>query len=96
MMCNSPQAAASCSHSSGSSGGVGPEPQDDAVNSQWTYHARAVLPLRGNAAFHNRRSNYPAPSCEGGLGGKVPSLTNDLLMKLSSSDTLFRVNRVSL
>ncbi len=75
-----PEAEASCSSSGGSS------------STQWIYQVsdpalwgainedtRAVLIDRGPAAFHNRKSKYPASSRNGGLGGKVRSLSNDLL-----------------
>lgn len=52
---------------------------DPALWGAITEDGRAVLIDRGPAAFHNRRSKYPASNRDDGLGGKVRSLTNDLL-----------------
>lgn len=63
MIYNSPQAVARCTHSTGSSDGVGPELEEDAVYSGWMCqvlkkgeHACVVLLVYGNAAFHNYKS----------------------------------------
>lgn len=53
--------------------------------------ARAVLIDRGSAAFHNRQKKYPGSTRDGGLGGKVRSLTNELLhCKLPNGETVSR------
>ena len=42
-------------------------------------NAHAVLIDRGPATFHNRTRKYLALTCDGSLGSKVRSFTNDLL-----------------
>ncbi len=40
---------------------------------------KSVLIERGPSSFHNRRAKYPASTRDCGLGGRVRSLTNDMM-----------------
>ena len=51
---------------------------DPAIWGTITEEARGVLIDRGLAAFQNRGKKYPASVRDGGLGGRVRSLTNDI------------------